>query len=209
MPRGVEHRTCADQEALILCFEPAGTINTGNLQDRRTRPRKEWRSELAHAQRTLSHLVDHLPRHAAVDTKLAPVTKPDALAVEQPDRQFRRLLGLPTRPAGCCRGPCGATRRCRWSTIQPGLTQLTRTSGARLIASAWVSATSPPLLCRIGFGVRLRHQRPRRGDRYDRAVRPPQRLLGGAGEQEGSGQIGVDDAMPFRERQAAQSACAP
>jgi hypothetical protein len=27
-----------------------------------------------------------------------------------------------------------------------GLTQFTRTSGARLIASAWVSAKSPPLL---------------------------------------------------------------
>ena len=33
VPRRVEHRTCADQEALILCFEPAGTVNTGNLQD--------------------------------------------------------------------------------------------------------------------------------------------------------------------------------
>jgi mannose-6-phosphate isomerase-like protein (cupin superfamily) len=31
VPRGVEHRTCADQEALILCFEPASTINTGNV----------------------------------------------------------------------------------------------------------------------------------------------------------------------------------
>ncbi len=29
--REVEHRTCADQEALVLCFEPAGTINTGNV----------------------------------------------------------------------------------------------------------------------------------------------------------------------------------
>jgi mannose-6-phosphate isomerase-like protein (cupin superfamily) len=33
VPRGVEHRTCAEEEALILCFEPAGTINTGNVQD--------------------------------------------------------------------------------------------------------------------------------------------------------------------------------
>jgi mannose-6-phosphate isomerase-like protein (cupin superfamily) len=33
VPRGVEHRTCADDEASILCFEPAGTINTGNVQD--------------------------------------------------------------------------------------------------------------------------------------------------------------------------------
>jgi hypothetical protein len=36
MRRGVariEHRTCADEEASILCFEPAGTINTGNVKD--------------------------------------------------------------------------------------------------------------------------------------------------------------------------------
>jgi len=31
VPRGIEHRTCADEEAEILCFEPAGTINTGNV----------------------------------------------------------------------------------------------------------------------------------------------------------------------------------
>jgi mannose-6-phosphate isomerase-like protein (cupin superfamily) len=33
VPRGIEHRTCADEEAQILCFEPAGTLNTGNLRD--------------------------------------------------------------------------------------------------------------------------------------------------------------------------------
>jgi mannose-6-phosphate isomerase-like protein (cupin superfamily) len=32
-PRGVEHRTCADEEAHILCFEPAGVVNTGNVTD--------------------------------------------------------------------------------------------------------------------------------------------------------------------------------
>ena len=31
VPRGIEHRTCADEEAEILCFEPAGAINTGNV----------------------------------------------------------------------------------------------------------------------------------------------------------------------------------
>ena len=31
VPRRIEHRTCADEEAEILCFEPAGTINTGNV----------------------------------------------------------------------------------------------------------------------------------------------------------------------------------
>jgi mannose-6-phosphate isomerase-like protein (cupin superfamily) len=33
VPRGIEHRTCADQEAWILCFEPAKTLNTGNVRD--------------------------------------------------------------------------------------------------------------------------------------------------------------------------------
>jgi mannose-6-phosphate isomerase-like protein (cupin superfamily) len=33
VPRGVEHRTCADEEAEILCFEPTGVLNTGNLTD--------------------------------------------------------------------------------------------------------------------------------------------------------------------------------
>jgi mannose-6-phosphate isomerase-like protein (cupin superfamily) len=33
VPRGIEHRTCADQEAWILCFEPAETLNTGNVHD--------------------------------------------------------------------------------------------------------------------------------------------------------------------------------
>jgi mannose-6-phosphate isomerase-like protein (cupin superfamily) len=33
VPRGVEHRTCADEEAEVLCFEPAGVLNTGNVED--------------------------------------------------------------------------------------------------------------------------------------------------------------------------------
>ncbi len=33
VPRGVEHRTCADEEAEILCFEPTGVLNTGNVTD--------------------------------------------------------------------------------------------------------------------------------------------------------------------------------
>ena len=33
VPRGVEHRTCADDEAQILCFEPAGVANTGTVAD--------------------------------------------------------------------------------------------------------------------------------------------------------------------------------
>ena len=33
VPRGVEHRTCSDEEAEILCFEPQGVLNTGNVTD--------------------------------------------------------------------------------------------------------------------------------------------------------------------------------
>ena len=33
VPRGVEHRTCADDEAEVILIEPAGTLNTGNVED--------------------------------------------------------------------------------------------------------------------------------------------------------------------------------
>ncbi|AMV18565.1 cupin domain-containing protein [Planctomyces sp. SH-PL14] len=36
VPRGVEHRPVADEEAHVLLFEPASTVNTGNIQDDRT-----------------------------------------------------------------------------------------------------------------------------------------------------------------------------
>lgn len=36
VPRGVEHRPVADREVHVLLFEPAGTVNTGELRDERT-----------------------------------------------------------------------------------------------------------------------------------------------------------------------------
>lgn len=33
VPRGVEHRTAADEEAEVLIFEPAEVTNTGNVRD--------------------------------------------------------------------------------------------------------------------------------------------------------------------------------
>ena len=36
VPRGVEHRPVADEEAHFLLFEPASTLNTGNIQNERT-----------------------------------------------------------------------------------------------------------------------------------------------------------------------------
>lgn len=35
VPRGVEHRTAADEEAEVLIFEPAEVRNTGNVADER------------------------------------------------------------------------------------------------------------------------------------------------------------------------------
>ena len=32
IPRGVEHRPVAEQEVWVLLFEPAGTLNTGNVE---------------------------------------------------------------------------------------------------------------------------------------------------------------------------------
>jgi mannose-6-phosphate isomerase-like protein (cupin superfamily) len=41
VPRGVEHRPVAEEECHILLFEPAGTRNTGNLVNERTRDQLE------------------------------------------------------------------------------------------------------------------------------------------------------------------------
>lgn len=37
MPRGVEHKPVAKEEVEIMLFEPAGTLNTGNVTDEKTR----------------------------------------------------------------------------------------------------------------------------------------------------------------------------
>ncbi len=37
VPRGVEHRPVAEEEASVLLFEPASTVNTGGVRDERTR----------------------------------------------------------------------------------------------------------------------------------------------------------------------------
>jgi mannose-6-phosphate isomerase-like protein (cupin superfamily) len=36
VPRGVEHRPVAEDEVHVLLFEPAGTLNTGNVRNERT-----------------------------------------------------------------------------------------------------------------------------------------------------------------------------
>ncbi len=37
VPRGVEHRPVAEEEAWIVLFEPASTLNTGNVENKFTR----------------------------------------------------------------------------------------------------------------------------------------------------------------------------
>jgi mannose-6-phosphate isomerase-like protein (cupin superfamily) len=36
VPRGVEHKPVAEEEAHVLLFEPMGTLNTGTVQSERT-----------------------------------------------------------------------------------------------------------------------------------------------------------------------------
>jgi len=36
IPKGVEHRPVAEKEAWVMLFEPASTLNTGNVTDEKT-----------------------------------------------------------------------------------------------------------------------------------------------------------------------------
>jgi mannose-6-phosphate isomerase-like protein (cupin superfamily) len=38
VPRGIEHKPVADEEAHVLLFEPVSTLNTGNVENERTVP---------------------------------------------------------------------------------------------------------------------------------------------------------------------------
>jgi mannose-6-phosphate isomerase-like protein (cupin superfamily) len=41
VPRGIEHRPVADEEVWIMLFEPASTLNTGNVTSNITKPNLE------------------------------------------------------------------------------------------------------------------------------------------------------------------------
>jgi mannose-6-phosphate isomerase-like protein (cupin superfamily) len=41
VPRGVEHKPVASEEAWIMLFEPASTLNTGNITNEKTRTQLE------------------------------------------------------------------------------------------------------------------------------------------------------------------------
>lgn len=42
VPHGVEHRPAADEEVDVLLFEPASTLNTGNIQSEFTKKHLEY-----------------------------------------------------------------------------------------------------------------------------------------------------------------------
>lgn len=42
VPRGVEHMPEAEEETHILLFEPAGTLNTGNVRNENTVDAPDW-----------------------------------------------------------------------------------------------------------------------------------------------------------------------
>ena len=42
VPRGVEHRPVAEEEVHVLLFEPAGTLNTGNVRSGKTAAALDW-----------------------------------------------------------------------------------------------------------------------------------------------------------------------
>ena len=41
VPRGIEHRPVAEEEAQVLLFEPSTVLNTGNVTNERTVPTLE------------------------------------------------------------------------------------------------------------------------------------------------------------------------
>jgi mannose-6-phosphate isomerase-like protein (cupin superfamily) len=42
VPKGVEHKPVAVEECHILLIEPAGTVNTGDILDKKTAPNDIW-----------------------------------------------------------------------------------------------------------------------------------------------------------------------
>jgi mannose-6-phosphate isomerase-like protein (cupin superfamily) len=42
VPKGIEHKTVADEEVHVLFFEKIGTLNTGDLQVKETIQQEEW-----------------------------------------------------------------------------------------------------------------------------------------------------------------------
>jgi len=42
VPKGVEHKPCAEKECKVMLIEPAGTVNTGDVVGEQTASNKDW-----------------------------------------------------------------------------------------------------------------------------------------------------------------------
>lgn len=42
VPRGVEHKPIADEEVLVMLFEPLSTLNTGDVSNNLTKQQLDW-----------------------------------------------------------------------------------------------------------------------------------------------------------------------
>lgn len=42
VPRGTEHKPVAEEEVSVLLFEPATTLNTGDIENERTKHQLDW-----------------------------------------------------------------------------------------------------------------------------------------------------------------------
>lgn len=42
VPKGVEHKPVAENEVLVMLFEPATTLNTGNTENELTKHKLDW-----------------------------------------------------------------------------------------------------------------------------------------------------------------------
>ncbi|MGJ3233725.1 cupin domain-containing protein [Marivirga sp.] len=42
VPKGVEHKPVAEEEVWVMLFEPASTLNTGDVENEMTKPDLDW-----------------------------------------------------------------------------------------------------------------------------------------------------------------------
>ena len=42
VPKGIKHRPCAEEEVHVMLFEPAGTLNTGDVENAMTKRQLDW-----------------------------------------------------------------------------------------------------------------------------------------------------------------------
>ncbi len=132
-------------------------------------------------------------------TTLAPVMKPDFSPSSRKATTSATSCGRPTRPAGCWVWSLRLSRVSlpgnppRAHAIGPNVRP--KADGERMRQRHQAALGGG-----MGFDVRLRHQRARRGDGDNRALGGAQRACGGLGQQKRRRQIDVDHVPPILQR---------